>query len=629
MRIIAQLLVLLPLLSAEAVRAVDCQTHYRLTHQAEVEALGATGCDSVVGDLYVVDSWITNLDGLANITSVGGTLNIEGNTDLTSIDGLANLVTVEGNLNIESNPALTNIDGLANLASVEGDLRLHGNQSLTDIDGLVSLSSVGTKLTISGHDALTNVNGLVSLRSTGTDLLVLGNTSFPNVDGLINLTVVGGDLRFNSNALTNIDGLANLASVGGNLILHGNHALTDIDGLVSLNSVGGYLDIFDNDALTDLDGLANVTSVGDYLAISKNDALTNLDGLANLITVESDMAIADNDALINLDGLISLTSIGGELQISTNAALVNLDGLTNITSVGERLFINDNDVLTDLDGLASITSVGDGLQISHNDTLTNCEHVALLLGWPNGPPDDTVGGSISIYGNAAGATGRADTCIGVRPNSASYQSGRDLTQQYLARFHALNDYRHAISDYRAQSLASAPVDSSEAPASALIDNVPVSRILTAPQGVTSQVEIDINITHDRPEHLYITLTTPQGNELILWDRAGAGTEDIEGTFPTTLTPVDTLSGIAGQTMEGDWMLYVEDVVAGPLVKEGVLNSWGIRLAEELVEEGSSSPIEVAGSTRGRDYTCTVVPVSKLGKTPVSDPYTVRIILPSS
>ena len=182
-----------------------------------------------------------------------------------------------------------------------------------------------------------------------------------------------------------------------------------------------------------------------------------------------------------------------------------------------------------------------------------------------------------------------------------------------------------IASYEA-TCASAPADLSEAPASALIDNVPVSRTLTASSGSVSDVAIDINITHDRPEHLYITLTTPQGNELILWDRAGAGTKDIEGTFPTTLTPVDALSGIAGQTTEGDWVLYVEDVVAGPLVKEGVLNSWGLRIAEELVGEGPSSPIDVVGATRGRDYTCTVAPVSQLGKTPVSDPYTVSVPL---
>ena len=39
---------------------------------------------------------ITNLDGLANITSVGGDLDIYYNDALTNLDGLANLTSVGG-----------------------------------------------------------------------------------------------------------------------------------------------------------------------------------------------------------------------------------------------------------------------------------------------------------------------------------------------------------------------------------------------------------------------------------------------------------------------------------------------------------------------------------------------------
>ena len=67
--------------------------------QAEVDALGATGCDSVSGELRIRNSAdITNLDGLANITSVGGDLSIYNNNALTNLDGLANLTSVGGGL---------------------------------------------------------------------------------------------------------------------------------------------------------------------------------------------------------------------------------------------------------------------------------------------------------------------------------------------------------------------------------------------------------------------------------------------------------------------------------------------------------------------------------------------------
>ena len=56
-----------------AAAAACSSTNYDLNTQAEVDALGATGCDSVSGNVYIRNSAdITNLDGLANLTSVGG-----------------------------------------------------------------------------------------------------------------------------------------------------------------------------------------------------------------------------------------------------------------------------------------------------------------------------------------------------------------------------------------------------------------------------------------------------------------------------------------------------------------------------------------------------------------------------
>ena len=134
-------------------------------------------------------------------------------------------------------------------------------------------------------------------------------------------------------------------------------------------SIATNLYIADNDALTNLDGFANISSVGGYLRIEGNDALTNLDSLANLISVGGYLYIYNNDALTNLDGLANLTSVGDYLRIYDNAALTNLDGLVNLTSVGGDLVLDANDQ-------------------------ASCEGVAELLGWPDGPPDDTVAGDI-------------------------------------------------------------------------------------------------------------------------------------------------------------------------------------------------------------------------------------------
>ena len=142
MRIAARLLVLLPLLWVEGVWAVDCpDTNYDLNSQAEVDALGSAGCDTVLGDLWIrFSSDITNLGSLANITSVGGELYIWSNSALTNLDGLVNISSVQ-DLLISNNDALTNIDGLVGISSVQ-EVFISNNDALTNIDGLVGISNV-------------------------------------------------------------------------------------------------------------------------------------------------------------------------------------------------------------------------------------------------------------------------------------------------------------------------------------------------------------------------------------------------------------------------------------------------------------------------------------------------------
>ena len=183
------------------------------------------------------------------------------------------------------------------------------------------------------------------------------------------------------------------------------------------DSVLDRLTVANSTDITNIDALANLTSlsdsVGGDLYIYGNAALTNIDGLANLTSVGDELYIANNTALINFDGLANLTSMGGNLSIYTNAALTNLRGLAKLTSVGGFLDIYENDLLTNLEGLANLTSVGGLLYITDNTALTNCQGLAPVLGWPSGPPADSVGGEIDIVRNATG-------CNSVEEILASY-----------------------------------------------------------------------------------------------------------------------------------------------------------------------------------------------------------------
>ena len=334
---------------------------------------------------------ITSLEGLSNLTSVGGDLWISHNTSLTNLNGLASLTSV-GSLYIQQNPALTNLNGLATLTSLEL-LFIHNNDALTNFNALATLTSV-RDISIGNNDALTNLNALAAL-TTVESLEIGGNNALTNLNSLAALSSVGNYLSIGGNsALTSLSGLAALTRVG-QLSISSNNVLTDLNGLAALTSVG-WLVIDQNLALTNLNGLAALTSL-ELLFIQRNPALTDINALATL-TSAGEISIAGNDALPNLNALAALTSVGrlsisystltnlsglaaltsvvNDLSIGGNSALTSLSGLSSLTSVG-ALAISGNNVLTDLNGLAALTSVGQ-LVIQQNPALTNLNGLAAL-----------------------------------------------------------------------------------------------------------------------------------------------------------------------------------------------------------------------------------------------------------
>src|SRR5690606_13278398 len=116
-----------------------------LTSQAQIDAFAINypNCTQISGSLYISSPDIVNLNGLSNLTSVGGFLLIESNSNLTNLNGLSNLTSVGENLDIYNNLSLTNLDGLSNLTSVGGYLSIAYNSSLTSLNGLNNLTSVG------------------------------------------------------------------------------------------------------------------------------------------------------------------------------------------------------------------------------------------------------------------------------------------------------------------------------------------------------------------------------------------------------------------------------------------------------------------------------------------------------
>jgi hypothetical protein len=396
-----------------------------LTTQTQIDDFQTTygPCTEVTGNLTINDGTITNItnvDGLSDLTDIGGRLLLRDLDALTNVDGFSGLTSV-GNLLVRANDALTNVDGFSGLtsvgnllvtendklANVDGfsnlpdieDLTISGNDKLVNVDGFSSLTLV-VNLQVGNNDELKNVNGLSSLTIVAGNLSILGNADLANVDGLSGLTFIGGDLSVARNIkLTNIDGLSGLTSSNGDIVVSNNDMLTNVDGLSGITSVLGNLLVQSNLILFDINGLANVTGeIGGTLSIFENAELTSVDGLSGITSVVDDLVVQSNDDLTNVDGLANVTSVGSELRVRNNDKLPSIDGLLGINSVGGNLVVQFNDDLTDVDGLANIISVGSALIVKSNNQLSRCNcGLYDLLTSPG-----AIGGTTAINSNASG-----------------------------------------------------------------------------------------------------------------------------------------------------------------------------------------------------------------------------------
>lgn len=102
---------------------------------------------------------------------------------------------------------------------------------------------------------------------------------------------------------------------------------------------------------------------------------------------------------------------------------------------------------------------------------------------------------------------------------------------------------------------------------------------------------------------------------------GNSSNSIEVGLPSA----ESLSVITGESMAGDWQFMIEDVSEGPIVREGILNSWGLRLKEVISDKALpfANPVPVSDLTRGQSYACSLSPVTALGASARSQTFTVN------
>ena len=212
-------------------------------------SINHSGCSEIIGDVLIESDNsenIYNLNGLSEITFIGGFLKIRKNDSLKTLSGLKNLISIGENIDVTLNNSLTSLEGLENLSFIPGYLKIDYNSSLTSLSGLDNIESIQNNLSIRSNSALLSLNGLEKLDSVKGIFGIISNVLIPNLNGLNNLNFIGKSLSINNNNL-----------------------LTSLQGLENLNSVGGPLDIYNNNSLVDFTQVENLIREAEQLEIQK------------------------------------------------------------------------------------------------------------------------------------------------------------------------------------------------------------------------------------------------------------------------------------------------------------------------------------------------------------------------
>jgi subtilisin-like proprotein convertase family protein len=148
---------------------------------------------------------------------------------------------------------------------------------------------------------------------------------------------------------------------------------------------------------------------------------------------------------------------------------------------------------------------------------------------------------------------------------------------------------------------------SDSPALAIPDNNPsgvTTTIEVTDDFTLTDVNVPMNISHTWIGDLYITLTSPMGTEVVLWNRTGGSTQDINQTFDDEGTAgEEALSAFDGESSMGTWTLFVSDNAGADT---GTINSWGIEYEYSYPNPEADLFIEL-----GPDGTVTLEPMDVL------------------
>jgi hypothetical protein len=224
-------------------------------NQAQIDSfqINYPGCTEIIG--YVGISFnVNNLIGLNPLTKVDGGITIFY-TSLRNLNGLNNLSIVGGDFEIWANDSLRSCSGLDSITKVSGNLSIGrsgyssvGNPLLSSLAGLESLKTIEGWLLITLNDSLKSIEGLSGLTSVSGSVGIFINASLTSLTGIDNLGVGSiSSLNISSNPMLAYCAVKSIcdyiASPNGYTYIDGNatgcNSQEEVDSACTYLTIGG------------------------------------------------------------------------------------------------------------------------------------------------------------------------------------------------------------------------------------------------------------------------------------------------------------------------------------------------------------------------------------------------------
>lgn len=107
--------------------------------------------------------------------------------------------------------------------------------------------------------------------------------------------------------------------------------------------------------------------------------------------------------------------------------------------------------------------------------------------------------------------------------------------------------------------------------------------------VIRSIKVQVDVVHTYIGDLRVSLISPAGTAVVLHDRAGGSANDLLRDFTALTTP--GLFTLSGETVNGDWVLHVQDMASAD---QGKLIKWSLDISGE--EDTSVAVVESPGVT---------------------------------